>query len=465
VRRATSTALIVALALAGQFAAANTAEAPAVVRQEFGVQDGSTEASQTRIQLDIEYPYDGAVVPRHACGAFVSGRALALHLHRFDVIIVIDTSRSTADASGADINGNGFIGRARFGRIGSEFDMGLTDPGDSILAAEVAAALRLLRGFDPRSTRVGLVTFAGEPPGQRRGFFARRPRKPAVTLESLTNEYELVAEALNRILASEPEGDTHMAAGVEQATVELLGLKGALSQAAPGREKLVFFFTDGQATLPYGPGFEADNVRAVLHAANRAQRGGIRIHSYAIGPDALAGPIAVVEMAARTNGDFTPVRHPGDLVDLVEEVDLANLGEVRLRSATTGEASQLFRTTADGSWVGFVKMQPGLNEIEVLARAEDGTQVTENLTVRLDPDLPSSGIPQNLVVQRNRLLEDCLHELKRARLATKEKLTERVRKDLLLEIKRERAEANRRAAEQRKELQLEVVEGDSPLVD
>ena len=111
------------------------------------------------MHVDIEYPPDGSTVGDGACGSFVSGRAISLHgeMRRFDVILVLDTSRSTIDPTGADINGNGIVGKPYLGRIGSIFDVGSTDPGDSILAAEVAAARQLLRGFDPRSTRVGRV--------------------------------------------------------------------------------------------------------------------------------------------------------------------------------------------------------------------------------------------------------------------------------------------------------------------
>jgi hypothetical protein len=265
-----------------------------LIKQEF------TEG--TRVHLDIEYPPQDAVVGDSACGVFVSGRALALQgeLRHFDVVLVIDTSRSTVEPTGADINGNGIVGRSYLGRIGSIFSAASTDPGDSILSAEVAAARQLLRGLDPRSTRVGVVSFAGDPPDSQGGLFTRGPRQPAITLEPLTDDYARVERALDSIAARDPAGSTHMAAGVDQATVELMGLRGALSKNNPRSEKIVLFFTDGQPTLPYGPGFEADNVRAVLRAANRAQRARIRIHSFAIGPDALEGPVATVEMAART---------------------------------------------------------------------------------------------------------------------------------------------------------------------
>ena len=175
----------------------------------------------TQMSMTIEYPPDGSQVADSVCGVFVAGHAAAVtgELRQFDVVMVIDTSRSTKDPSGTDIDGDGRVGTQRLGRIGSIF-MSSTDPGDSILAAEIAAARTLLGGLDPRSTRIGLVSFAGDPPGYG------RQRRPAFTLEPLTRDYMRIHKALDALLASEPEGSTHMAAGVDQATIELLGLRG-----------------------------------------------------------------------------------------------------------------------------------------------------------------------------------------------------------------------------------------------
>jgi hypothetical protein len=336
------------------------------------------------------------------------------------------------------------------------FNLGSSDAGDSILAAEVAAARQVVRGLDPRTTRLGLVTFAGEPPGQGGGFLGGRPPMPAITLEPLTNEFARIERALDYVVAREPEGATHMAAGVDQATIELIGLRGGQSRANADSEKLVLFFTDGQPTLPYGAGFEADNVRSVLRAASRAARAGIRIHSFAIGPDALDGPVATVEMASRTDGYFTPVRHPGDLVEVVEEVSFANLETVTLRSLTKKEDAAFFRSTADGSWAGLLKLDPGKNLIEVFAKANDGTQITRTLEVLMEPGAPTPSVPEELAAQRNWLLEECLAEVKRVRLTAEQERAEQVRKDLLVEIERERAKARQRADDQRKRLELGV---------
>ncbi len=411
-------------------------------------------AQDTRVHLEIEYPADGAVMPESACGAFVAGRAMALgdESKRFDVALVLDTSGSTADPTGADINGNGVIGTKRRGPIGSLFGASSTDPGDSVLAAEVAAARQILRDLDPRTTRVAVITFAG-------GDGRRDSGPPALTRQPLTSEFARVERSLDFILRTDPVGGTHMSGAVDHSTTELLGARGSRSANDPSSAKLVFFFTDGQPTLPY-KGSISDNTRAVRRAAGTARLAGIRVHSFAIGSEALAGPIASVELADLTGGSFIPVRHPGELASVVEAMNFANLENVTLRSATTGDGARPFRVTADGSWGGFLKMVPGLNIIEISARSSDGVEVLETLEVVLEPAAESIPIPHDLGVRHNRLLEDCLRDLKQVRVAAEREHGEKVRKELLLEIGREREKARQRAAEQRKQLKLEVEEGD-----
>ena len=418
-----------------------------------------SEPQTTRVELAVSLPADASSIPPTACGIFVSGRARALtgDLRGFDVAIVIDTSLSTSEPTGADINRNGRIGSPYLGPVSSLFDAAGDDPGDSILAAEVAAARRLLSELDPRSTRVALVTFAGEfNPTRSRLFFWRPPAAPALTREPLTRDFARIERALDRVLATHPEGVTHMAAGVDQATHELLGLRGARSKPDPRSEKVMLFLTDGQPTLPFGPGKDADNVRAVLGAAERARKGGIRVHAFAIGPEALAGPVATVELAARTQGYFIPVREPGDLVGVVEAVHFPDLRDVVVRSTTTGELAHPFHTDADGYFSGLVAAVPGENRIEIVARADDGTAARRELGVRLDPAAPPLAIPDELSGSRNALLEECLEEMRDVRRRSEHEQAERIRRELRVEIEREREKARARAAEQRKQLHLEL---------
>jgi hypothetical protein len=412
--------------------------------------------SPRALQLEIELPPADAVVG-DAAGVFVAGRAQALRgeTRRFDIIIVIDTSLSTSQPTGLDVDEDGVVGMPLPRAMRGVPEPGSTDPGDSILAAEVAAAAKLLRGLDPRSTRVGLVTFAGDAVALYPGMAGLgRVRLAALTEEPLTSDYKRLHHALGDVRERGARGQTHMAAGVDQASLELLGLAGSLSRSDPESEKIVLFFTDGWPTLPHW-GSESSNVRAVLQSAQRARRAGIRIHSFAIGPEALAGPISTVEMAAITEGVFTPVRHPGRLVRFIEGVSFAHIAEVKVRNTTSGESAYHTRVHADGSWDALVPLQEGENQLEVRARSSDGDEATRFVTVHHQPGAAGPLIAIELVPKHNELLEARLAEL---RLDFERQRTEAMRRELVLEIERERAAALERAAEQRKELELEVEE-------
>jgi hypothetical protein len=399
-----------------------------------------------------------------AAGVFVAGRALALRgeMRRFDIIIVIDTSGSTNDPTGVDVDGDGVVGMHLPGVNPSSPNFGSTDPGDSILAAEVAAAEKLLGGLDPRSTRVGLVTFAGELVVARPGFLdLARVQRAALAEEPLTSDYKRLHRALTEVRERGARGMTHMAAGIDQASVELLGLTGSLSRADPDSEKIVLFFTDGVPTLPHWDS-ESGNVEAVLQSAQRARRAGVRIHSFAIGPEALEGPISTVEMAAITDGLFTPVRHPGRLVRFIEGASFANIAEVKVRNISSGESAFQARVHADGSWEALVPLQEGENRLEVLARSSDGAEATRHVTVHHAPGAASPFVPAELVLKHNELLAARLAALRSDRLEFERQRDEEMRRELVLEIERERAAAFERAARQRKELHLEIEEPAGP---
>jgi len=104
-------------------------------------------------ELAFEFPDEGAIFVK-APVALVAGRLLAPGTgSRIDAALVIDTSGSTAEVSGADVD--------RDGVVGTSAARGDRDPDDSILAAEVAAARRLVQGVDLATTRVGIVRFSG----------------------------------------------------------------------------------------------------------------------------------------------------------------------------------------------------------------------------------------------------------------------------------------------------------------
>lgn len=415
---------------------------------------GQAGALSTTLKLEIEEPRDGSIVGTPE-GAFLAGRAVALlgEFKRFDVIIVIDTSGSTGRASGADINANGIVGAGGLSGIFNK-----TDPGDSILAAEVAAAHAVLASLDPRNTRVGLITFAGEGGGTDpyTGMPISYDSEPdALTEEPLTTAYERVEKALERVLKRGPEGQTNITEGVRLAVKELKGFRGALSKPDAGSEKVVLFFTDGDPTLPFGAEYKAENNRSVLRAASQARRADVQVHTFALGPEALRGPVACVQLAEMTGGYFTPVSTPGDLPAVVESVSFANLEKLEIRNLTTNAAASDTIVNADGSFGSLVPVQAGLNRLEVVVQATDGTSTRAEVTVSYAPGAPSPTLPRELVAMRNRLLEKRLIEIKRGRIEAERQAADDARKALEIKIDREREAATKDAEKERKRLRID----------
>ena len=101
---------------------------------------------------------------------------------------------------------------------------------------------------------------------------------------------------------------------------------------------------------------------------------------------------------------------------------------------------------------------PGLNRLDIVARSDDGTRVHRELAVFVEASQAETPVPPDLAPRRNRLLEDCLRDSKLSRKKLELRHAEAIRRDLEVEIERERSKASQRAAEQHRELQLKVEE-------
>ena len=405
-----------------------------------------------RLLLEIDTPEPGAVVGDPGGNAFIAGRALALFgkLQTFDIMFVIDTSDSTAAPSGADVDGDGRLGSRRGGQwlsiFGKTLPLGNTDRGDSILAAEISAVETLLDQLDPRTTRVGVVTFSGDfDPGYPDAF----------TRVPLTSDFTKVRRGLREVLDDGPNGMTNMRSGVHVGTIELLGTASAYSERREGVRRIMLFLTDGRPTLPH-EGRPAWNTRAAIGGAKRAARASIRIDTYAIGEEALREPIVAVEMARVTNGVFTPVRHPENLRAIFESVSFAEIAELRIQNLTTNRSAVHAIRNADGTFSSLVPMQEGKNLVEIYARSTDGTEARKQLELQFVPGRSVQRLAPRLVAQRNRLLENQLLQLQRRRLKIQAERDEDLRRELQVEIEKERAAAELRAEKARRRLKIEL---------
>ena len=283
---------------------------------------------------------------------FLSGKALAYQgdLELFDVVFVLDTSGSTADSSGLGEHSS-WISHLPGVKVSRS---------DSILGAEVAAVESMLGSFDPRTTRVGLVSFAGsENPYEQHAW----------TDAPLTSNYPAIRSALVDRLQVDPDGGTDLAAGLLRGAIELLGTRSADSQPRAHAVRHLVVLTDGLPTLP-----ESDPVRAATRAARKLAKHGIRVHIFAIGSAANDEGLDIAPVAEITHGDYHAVGDLTKLAPLLKQIEFRSLRELRVQNKTTGApAVELTRDEA-GAWSALVPFVEGANEIEVVAIAADGRQ-------------------------------------------------------------------------------------------
>ncbi len=292
-----------------------------------------------------------------------------------DIFFVLDVSGSTANYAGVDLGesnnlpaSSGSMGRGRpqISIFGGVFGMGgppRTNLRNSILAAEVAASRRLLSQLNPETTRVGLITFGQE----------------ARLLEPLTQDFERLRKSLDEVLMAGPNGGTHMASGIRLAVKELAGL--GQSQRRTDAAKVQFLLTDGFPTLPIGEGRRVtrEDTDLAINAARVAGKAGTKVHVFALGEEAVSYPRAAVGIAQESGGIFTPVVRPADILSVLENVSVVGVDYVQVFNETTGQKASHLRLATDGYFASSVPVVEGLNRLQVLARASDGTTARDSI--------------------------------------------------------------------------------------
>jgi len=394
-------------------------------------------AAKSPVRIQVESPRPGEPLSNKVDQAPIRGNAMTEGDRPavFDVILVIDVSGSTKVASGVDVDRDGEVGfnpQLELLEPGA-FPPGTvsTDPSDTILAAELAAADALIASLDKSRVRVGIVSFSGDMDPET-GLRLRYDQQDAWLDTALTTDFERARASLGAIMARGPHGGTNFAAGLRLAVTELAGLTGAKSPPRPEAKKVVLFLTDGIPTFPIGPGGVADDgdVEAALNAARLAHKAGIVVNSYALGPNALTNPIAATELARITLGTYMPVQNPGDIVSFLQGVTFANIEDVVFTNLTTREVSTDVQLGPDGSFSGFVPVQEGHNKVRITALASDGSSGS----VDVDLEFQKSGLTEReLALELDRIRER--------------------NKQLLLLVERERIQRFRE--QQRKVLELE----------
>jgi Mg-chelatase subunit ChlD len=312
----------------------------------------------------------------------VTGRARGPRVEstsRFDVMLILDTSGSTAAPS------RGLLGSLGWGGIGGGVRLPRGLVRESILGAEVTAALNFLAQVDAARTRVGVVTFA-----EGYGAASGGGTANALVVQPLTFDLQAVRAALSRVLGRGSDGGTDMAAGLRLAVRELLTLDGALSPARPDARKVSLLLTDGFPTLPYGrgSGMEPGDLDVTLNAARVAAKADILVHTFCLGPEALGKPAACTEIARLTGGRHHLIETPADIVEILPRTSIARVELLSVRNVTTGQMARSLTVGPDGQFTAEVPLAPGDNRVVVDLHGAAGVRKSAELVVRYgQPDV------------------------------------------------------------------------------
>lgn len=339
----------------------------------FGFEPSLAETAEPRVQ--ILSPADGSRITQDKNSVFVSGKVTREtgRSDNVDIFLVIDVSGSTALYAGASLgeadqppessSGLGtpqiFIGGMSVGKPP------LRNPRNSILAAEIAAARRLLGQLNSQTTRVGVLTFA----------------ENAKLMQPLTHDFEQVRRVLADVLRAGPYGGTNMVEGIRIATTELFGL--GTSEKRTDAIKVQFLLTDGFPSLPIGGGKRAapEDTDLAINAARLAGKAAIKIHVFALGEEALSYPRAALGIARESGGTYTPVIRPADVLAVLDNISVVGVEYVQVVNQTIGQRATHLRLAADGFFSSAVPVVEGRNQIDVLARASDGSNSRASTTV------------------------------------------------------------------------------------
>jgi hypothetical protein len=172
-------------------------------------------------------------------------------------------------------------------------------------------------------------------------------------------------------------------------------------------------------------------------AARVAQTAGIRINTYAVGPDALAKPKAATEVARVTLGTYTPVVTPGAIAAALQTTSFANVEDIGIVNLTTQESAPDVRLNPDGSFQAFVPVREGRNRVLVNALASDGSEA--NLEIEFDFRVAEKkGLEKQGELARLRKLNDELIRHLEAEKVKRARREQRIKREL--EIRAEPAE-------------------------
>src|SRR5215471_11234868 len=379
-------------------------------------------AAEPKVQ--IFSPKEGSNITQRQNTILISGKVAsqATRSENVDIMFIIDISGSTSQYAGVDF---GDFGQLHDSSSSSGlgwpqitirgFGLGrfpITNLRNSILAAEVGAARRLLVQLNSQTTRVGIITFS----------------EGARVVQPLTRDFDYVRRVLDSVLAAGPYGGTNMVDGIRTGISELMGLGSSEKRAEA--VKAEFLLTDGFPTLPIGGGrVTPEDTDLAINAARLAGKAGIKVHVFALGGEALSYTRAAVGIGHESGGTYTPVSRAADVLAVVENISVVGVEYVQIVNQTTGQKATQTRLAADGFFASAVQVVEGRNQIDVIARASDGSTGKDSITVNYQSGAQKS-LELEVFLEREKNLKLEVERLGKSQAEIQQE-TERSREDSL----------------------------------
>ena len=309
------------------------------------------QAHAEKIWAELAAPEPKALVREPLGLVEVKGWAGTGLRGQHDVVLAIDRTPSTFRASGADVDGDGKVGRnVRIPNVGGQTLHVISDPDDTIAAAELMAARRLIERLEPGTTRMGILTF-----GRTERVLARIGADAAELLEVIDG------------LPPRPEPAGTYFYGAIIAALKVF--EQAPPTGEPNRIKSIIFLSDG---LPNRPAPPASAEKAAVRASAHAAAARVRIYSFALGPEVASNPRVFLEMAHANGGELLIVENPAEIVDFVPHMSLTNLREIKIDNLSSSKPARAVRLFPDGTFDGFARLIPGTNHLRVTVVGEGG---------------------------------------------------------------------------------------------
>lgn len=330
------------------------------------------------LSAELSAPLPGTVLSGYGDACPVTVEVVgtgSVGLTNSDLYFVLDSSGSTVQCSGFDVDQDGETG------LPLPFSRECTDPDDSILAAEVRAVRDFVDLLNPATTRVAIIQFSAP-----EGVFGGGERQRIV--QSLTSDFLLVDGALDEIILFGSSGATDYGGGLQLVHDE------ALDNGLPAtRRQRAYFLSDGIPTYPQFPhsSEEADDAETAIDAADLLATLPLRVDTFGVGfiptltqdpvfpRRCLAGPLLLETstlecIALRTGGTFFASTDPEEIVDRLLESRPAGIESVTILNETNG-ASETVAPSPDGTFGATLPLvSDAINEFLVTVRAEDGTE-------------------------------------------------------------------------------------------